>query len=67
MGKVCEHDGCAKEPKFNTPEERGGRFCADHKLGGMVNVGKKRAAAVKDGADALMLLAGDKRPKHDEE
>ena len=63
MGKVCEHDGCSKEPSFNNPGERAGRFCAAHKLGGMVNVVTKRAAAVRDGTEGLMLLAGNKRPK----
>jgi hypothetical protein len=64
MGKVCEHDGCTKEPRLNTPGEMGGRFCAAHKLGGMIDLGKKRAAALMDGTEALMLLAGNKRPNH---
>jgi Rieske Fe-S protein len=38
MGKLCEHDGCTKQPSFNNPGERAGRFCASHKLGGMVDV-----------------------------
>jgi hypothetical protein len=65
MNKACEHDGCTTHPNFDNPGDKGrGRFCAAHKLAGMVNMGAKRAAAVKDGTDALMLLAGDKRPKH---
>jgi hypothetical protein len=64
--KVCEHDGCSKAPNFNNPGERARRFCAAHKLAGMVNLGAKRAAAVRDGTDALMLLAGNKRPKHND-
>ena len=64
--KVCEHDGCTKQPSFNNPGERTRRFCAAHKLAGMVNLGAKLAAAVRDGTDALMLLAGNKRPKHND-
>ena len=64
--KVCEHDGCAKFPSFNNPGEKAVRFCAAHKLSGMVNLGAKRAADVKDGTAALMLLASNKRPKHGE-
>jgi hypothetical protein len=41
VAKVCEHDGCTKHPAFNNPGEKGGRFCAAHKLGGMINVKSK--------------------------
>ncbi|CAK0783706.1 hypothetical protein CVIRNUC_006905 [Coccomyxa viridis] len=39
----CEADGCHKAPAFNYPAESRRRFCADHKLEGMVNLRKKRA------------------------
>ena len=39
--KVCEHAGCNKIPAFNSPGERAARFCAAHKLEGMVNVKSK--------------------------
>ena len=64
--KVCEHDGCTNLPSFNNPGERTGRYCAAHKLGGMVNMVTKRAAAVRDGTEGLMLLAGNKRRKNNE-
>jgi Rieske Fe-S protein len=64
--KVCQHAGGTKQPSFNTPGERAGRFCVAHKLGGMVDLRAKRTADVKDGFEALMLLAGNKRPKHNE-
>ena len=53
-------------PRFSNPGERAGRFCAAHKLGDMADLRAKRTADVKDGTEALMLLAGNKRPKHNE-
>jgi hypothetical protein len=66
--KTCvrHQDGCPNLPSFNNPGERTGRFCAAHKLGGMVNMVTKRAAAVRDGTEGLMLLAGNKRRKNNE-
>ena len=62
----CEHEGCTKQASFNNAREKARRFCAAHKLGGMVNLGAKRAAAVRDGTEGLMLLAGNKQPKLNE-
>ena len=39
--KVCEHEGCTKVPYFNEPGQKAGRYCAAHKLRGMVNVRSK--------------------------
>eukprot|EP00639_Heterosigma_akashiwo_P021144 CAMPEP_0206418906 /NCGR_PEP_ID=MMETSP0294-20121207/38294_1 /ASSEMBLY_ACC=CAM_ASM_000327 /TAXON_ID=39354 /ORGANISM="Heterosigma akashiwo, Strain CCMP2393" /LENGTH=239 /DNA_ID=CAMNT_0053882187 /DNA_START=561 /DNA_END=1276 /DNA_ORIENTATION=- len=36
--KKCEHRGCTKQPSFNNQGETARRFCAEHKLGDMVNV-----------------------------
>jgi hypothetical protein len=41
QNKVCEHDGCTKRPHFNTLGKRAGRFCAVHKVDGMVDVKNK--------------------------
>ena len=38
--KTCEQ--CGTRPSFNTPGLKGGRFCKDHKLTGMVDVKNKR-------------------------
>ena len=40
--KKCERSGCNKRPTFNFDGERTGRFCAQHKLDGMVNVTDKK-------------------------
>jgi hypothetical protein len=37
----CHHVGCNKQSIFNNEGERGGRFCATHKLLGMINVMQK--------------------------
>ncbi len=43
--KKCEHAGCSTKAVFNFEGEQGGRFCAQHKLEGMVNmVGAKKPA-----------------------
>lgn len=34
----CEHESCTKCPGCNYPGEPTGRFCASHKLDGMVNI-----------------------------
>ena len=39
--KHCEQEGCTKKPMYNLRTERGGRFCGEHKLEGMVNVMRK--------------------------
>ena len=36
--KECEHAGCSTKAVFNFEGEKGGRFCAQHKLEGMVNM-----------------------------
>ena len=38
----CEHPGCVKVPSFNAPGSRAGRFCSEHKEGGMVDVKYKK-------------------------
>ena len=38
MPSKCEHDGCEKRPVFNVRGAKKGRYCADHKLPGMVDV-----------------------------
>ena len=40
--KRCEHAGCTTRPNFNLEGEKRGRFCAEHKSPGMVNVKDKR-------------------------
>ena len=47
--KECEHAGCSTKAVFNFEGEKGGRFCAQHKLEGMVNmvVAKKTQSAKK--------------------
>jgi hypothetical protein len=37
----CEHEGCTKQASFNNAREKARRFCAAHKLDGMVNVKDK--------------------------
>jgi len=37
----CERDGCSKAPSFNSEEIKGRRFCALHKLEGMVEKSTK--------------------------
>jgi hypothetical protein len=39
--KTCEHPGCIKQPSFGMEGETRGRFCAEHKKEGMVNVKDK--------------------------
>jgi len=36
--KKCEHGGCTKKPSFNSEGLRKAKFCAKHKLKGMLNV-----------------------------
>ena len=36
--KKCEHPGCMKQPGYNVPGSKAGRFCSGHKEGGMVVV-----------------------------
>jgi hypothetical protein len=38
----CEHQGCSKESAFDVEGSRIGRFCAQHKLDGMVNMRKRK-------------------------
>jgi hypothetical protein len=40
--KLCEHEGCNKQPNFNNPNETNGRFCFSHKEPEMVNVVSKK-------------------------
>ena len=42
MRLECENPGCSKEPAFNVEGATTRRFCATHKLAGMVNVKNKR-------------------------
>jgi len=53
--KMCQQDKCSKQPQFNFESEHGGsRFCAQHKLQGMVNV--------KNRANSWERVGCDKRP-----
>lgn len=47
-------------PAFNFPLESRRRFCADHKVEGMVNLRKKRTRAE---AEALSGMAGPSHPQ----
>jgi len=40
--KICEHEGCTKQPCYNLPTEHFGKFCATHKTKDMVNVRERR-------------------------
>jgi len=40
--KRCEHQRCTKRPNFNHVGEVVGRFCAEHKLAGMVDLNNKK-------------------------
>jgi hypothetical protein len=40
--KICEHEGCTKQPCYNLPTEHFGKFCATHKTNDMVNVRERR-------------------------
>ena len=40
--RKCENLGCMKEPYFNVPGSKAGRFCSKHKHAGMVDVKNKR-------------------------
>ena len=42
--KECEHAGCSTKAVFNFEGEKGGRFCAQHKLVDMVNMVVAKAA-----------------------
>ena len=42
--KRCAHQGCLKQPNFNTPDQKVGFFCATHATEGMVDVRSKRCA-----------------------
>jgi hypothetical protein len=42
MPKQCEVPGCLAYPSFNYPNEKGGRRCAAHRLGGMADKRARR-------------------------
>lgn len=37
-GRRCQEPGCPHRPGFAIPGERRGKFCASHRLSGMVDV-----------------------------
>ncbi len=49
-------------PAFNYPNESRRRFCADHKLEGMVNLRKKRPRSELDMATAVTAQQQPVRP-----
>lgn len=37
-GRVCAEEGCFGRPHFNIPTKTEGKFCAEHKTEGMIDV-----------------------------
>jgi len=51
QNRSCEEGGCGRQPLFNFMGEERGRFCAHHKVHGMVDIKKKRRSASKMDAE----------------
>ena len=50
----CEQPGCHKAPLFNFPGELRRKFCADHKMEGMVNLRLHKACLLPAALDTSM-------------
>jgi hypothetical protein len=40
--KTCIYTNCKKNPKFNMPNKKGGLYCFEHKLNGMIDIKTKK-------------------------
>ena len=47
--RVCQHEGCGTEAKYNLPGEQHGAYCGQHKLKDMERVNTRRCCF--DGCD----------------
>uniref|UniRef100_A0A7S4DCB4 EsV-1-7 n=1 Tax=Heterosigma akashiwo TaxID=2829 RepID=A0A7S4DCB4_HETAK len=57
--KRCKQAGCGKRPSFDFKGEQGGKFCAQHKLQGMVDVKHKTCEHAGCSKDPSFSFAGE--------
>ena len=62
-GRFLDEVWIMQAPAFNYPNESRRRFCADHKLEGMINLRKKRPRSELDLAQAVTSQQQPVRPR----